>query len=304
MPPRAVTRSKPTGKATAKRRPKPRTVRATATPKGVRFRSRGPFKCTVNAEGKACTGMHRALADAIGTGFDYDAAKKAGTLREVPHPKADHFVPVGPTRNTRHLAYSKKQGVKLDQQVGHVVKLMQTQQIPMRAFFVKAQLDRVIVLKFGRTDRDAAAVKQVRRIRTVANTLMPETEQLLRYLVAQKLTPVSTQTPVASGKVGTQIDLVCANEAGEHIVCELKNGCSTNYQHGTLPAFLHNWAWTQHRHYIFQTLMNGRLYRKTFPDRKVGATRLIRVDRQGLHMYHPPQWALDAEPALAARMHC
>lgn len=310
MPPTPATHSKAPAAAAKRKKPlsKPRKTGSTkkAAPKGVRFRSRGPHKCTVNAEGKACQGMHKALAEAIGTGFDYDKAKKAGTLLVVPHPTADHFIPVGPTRNKRHLAYSAKQGQKLDHQCTAVVKLMQmpTLRIPLRAFFDKAHMDSVIKLKFGRVYKDSVAVKQVRRIRSVANTLMPETEQLLRYLHQQKLTPVSTQTPVASGKVGTQIDLVVATETGEHIVCELKNGCDKNFQHGKLPAFLHEWAWTQHRHYAFQTLMNGRLYRKTFPDRKVGPPRLIRVDRSGLHMYVPPQWALDAEPALAARMQC
>lgn len=271
---------------------------------GVRFRSRGPFKCTLNADGKACTGLHKALEDVIGTGFDYAKSKAAGTLRVVPHPVADHFIPAGPTRNQRHLAYSKQQGCKLDQQVGHAVKLMQTMQIPMRAFFDKAHLDQVIRLKFGRVYKDKAVVSKVRRIRTVANTLMPETERLLRYLHSQKLTPFATQVPVASGKVGTQVDLVVTNEAGEYIIVELKNGYEKNYQHGTLPPFMHNWAWTQARHNMFQTMMEKHCFHKTFPDRKLGPARMIRLDSNGLHMYLVPGWMNDFEDALAKRMNC
>lgn len=294
-------------RAKAKAPPKARPRKAAEAPKGVRFRSRGPHKCTVNAEGKACTGMHKALADAIGTGFDYEKQKALNALVTVPHPPADAFVPVGPTKHTRKLAYSKQQGQRLDQQVGQVVKLftMPTQRVPLRAFFDQAYRDHFIACKWGRTNLTLDAMKQVKRLRTVANNLMCETEQLVRYLHAQKLTPVSTQTPVASGKVGTQIDLVARNEAGEDIVFELKNGCQDNWQYGKMPAFLNNWAWTQHRHFIFQTLMNTRLYRKTFPDRKVvPGGRLIRIDRSGLHMYVPPQWAQDVETQLAQRMQC
>ncbi len=303
MPPKRA-RAKAPPKA---RKPAARAPRKVAAPKGVKFRSRGPHKCTINAEGKSCKGMHKALAEAIGTGFDYDAAKKAGTLKTVPIPKADVFIPIGNTKNTRKLAYSAQQGIRVDRQVGAVVKLMlmPTIKVPVRAFLEKSYMDHYVKLKFGTRPTSLEVIKKIRKIRSAANTLLPETEQLLRYMHTQKLTPVGTQVPVASGKVGTQVDLVLAVETGEHIVCELKAGCDTNFHHSkTMPAPFEGFLYTTHREHQLQTIMTSRLYTKTFPARKVKPPRLIRIDRAGLHVYLPPQWALDSEQQLAQRMGC
>lgn len=83
----------------------------------VKFKARGPYKC-VTVNGNARTGMHPALFKAIGSGFDYNKAKANNTLKVVPMPPASEFYALDEaTKNTRTLAYSAKQGQRLDSQV-------------------------------------------------------------------------------------------------------------------------------------------------------------------------------------------
>lgn len=82
----------------------------------VKFKARGPYKC-VTVNGHARTGMHPALFKAIGSGFDYNKAKATNTLQVVAMPPASEFYPLDEaTKNTRTLAYSAKQGQRLDTQ--------------------------------------------------------------------------------------------------------------------------------------------------------------------------------------------
>jgi hypothetical protein len=297
MPPKAArARAKPKTKTKAK----PRT-----TSTGVKFRSRGPFKCTVK-DGVALKGMHPALAAAIGAGFDYAKAKANKSLRALPHPAATEFIPRhAHAKNERRLAYSATQGKKTDSQISAVVKLhlMPTQQVPLRAFVDAAYRDHFLLLKFGKTSTSPLVGKQIKRIRAVANGLLPETDAIVRYLISHQLTPVGTQTPVACGAVGTQCDLVVKNNQEEHIVCEIKCGCETNWTHGKLmPRPLADLLFTTHREHTLQTLMTTRCYKRTFPQHKVGSGLLLRSARDGLHVYATPAWAKDAEQALAAKM--
>ena len=297
---------KPRARARAKPRPavkpKPRKV---ANSVGVKFRSRGPHKCTVR-DGVALMGMHKALARAIGQGFDYDACKANKTLRALPHPAATEFYPRhAHTKNERHLAYSAAQGKKTDSQLTSVVKLhlMPTLQVPLRAMVDAVFRDHWIALKFGRTSTSALVGKQVKRIRNLANGLLPETDAIVRFLIAKKLKPVSTQTPVACGAVGTQLDLLVEEADGTRIVLEVKTGCEKNLSHGKLllPVFP-TLLYTTHRVHLLQTLMSSRAYKRTFPTHKMGEPLLLRSAREGIFVYAMPQWAKDGEHALATRM--
>lgn len=315
--------------AKAKAKAKPRKAKPAAMTKGVKFRSRGRYKCTTN-NGEPLTGMHDALGRAIGGGFDYDKLKNANRLLTVPLSVPSEFYPLhSQTKNTRRLQYSRQQGSKGDTQITSVVKLhlMKTQRVPLRVFVDKAERASFLKLKFGTSpamqpERALQLTKQADRIRNLANALLPETDSIIRFLIRKKLTPVSTQTPVAAGAVGTQCDLVVTNPEGEHIVIENKVGCDVAFTHGKMmPYPFHSVAkvvdpvtqrvlvegkkglvFSTHRKYQLQALMTSRCYRRTFPDRKMGEPLLLRADRAGLHVYKVPQWAKDGEAALATRM--
>ena len=292
-----------------KAKAKPRKV-ATDASKSVKFRSRGPFKCTTQ-DGKALKGIHKALAEAISSGFNYDQSKKNNTLQVVPHPPATEFYPRhAHAKNERHLAYSAAQGKKADSQLTSVVKLhlMPTQLVPLRAFVDADFRNHWIALNFrhlpNMTDKQKLVLtKQAKRIRNLANGLFSETDAVIRFMITKKLSPVSTQTPVASGAVGTQLDLLCKNADNEHIVIEMKTGCEKSFTHGKMmPAPFQTLLFNTHREHILQTLMTSRCYRRTYPTRKVGAPLLLRSSRDGIHVYSMPQWAIDGEQALAMRM--
>jgi len=310
----------------------------------VKFKARGPYKC-VTVNGHARTGMHPALFKAIGSGFDYNKAKATNTLQVVAMPPASEFYPLDEaTKNTRTLAYSAKQGQRLDTQIGAVVKLHTGRdwKVPLRVFLHKETRDHFIRVKWqgcaGSIASDADA-KKIKRLRNLCNSLMPETHQVIRYLDKHGLDPIETQVAVARGEVGTPIDLVCYRAStDEYISCELKTGCEKNYTHGKLmgppfsgPLFAgytktgayvalptdtqeekdasrESWrqglCFTTHREHVLQNVMNSRLLRFTYPSRKVGVPLLLRADRQGLHVYRPPDWATKAELALAQRMGC
>lgn len=311
MPPKATKAAAPKTKKKKAATAKPRKVAkpckaaaATGSSVVVKFRGRGPHKCTT-VDGKGVRGMHSALAAAIGAGFNYDAAKKAGTLKVLAHPvSTKFFARHAHARNERRLAYSATQGKKADSQMTAVFKLHTgAHKVPLRCFVDQAFLDHWKLVVFGKTSTSLDVGRQIKRIRAVANTLLPENDAVVRFLLAENLTPVGTQTPVACGSVGTQCDMVVKNAAGQHQVLELKCGCESNYSHGKLmPPPLHGLLYTTHREHTLQTLMTSRCYRRTFPLHKVGPPLLLRSDRMGLFVYDVPAWAKDAEAALAVKM--
>ncbi len=192
-------------------------------------------------------------------------------------------------------------------------------QVPLRAFWDKPFRDAWLQAKWGSSkalpgtlspSTQTARLKLIRRVRTLATQLMPETEQLLRYLVGRRMRPLDTQVAVAAGRVGTTCDLVClrpnpTTQEDEHVVCEIKNGCTENLTDDTpmrepFPGFL----FTTHREHLLQTMMSNYLYRRTFPAARMAPPQLLRMDREGLHRYAPPEWAITQETALARKMGC
>lgn len=296
MPTLQRLKAPPTAKARAAAS---RKLRKTST---VKFRARGPFKCVVN-DGKSCKGVHPALKARLFPSWDYKQAQDNASLRVIPHPRADHFLPAVATRNERHLAYSKQQGCKMDQQVTAVVKAHVAAHVPLRAFYDADHLTHFVKRHFGTPLSDAQG-KQVRSLRNLRNSLLPETEHLLRLLDRLKLDPVSTQDVLAKGKLGTRADLICTDETGAYRVIELKNGCSSNYTHGRrMSTPFQDQLFSTHAEHVLQTLVTNALYRSTHLARTVGMPLLIRVDKQGAYVYHPPKWAVDGLPSLM-RMLC
>lgn len=281
----------------------------------VKFRARGPFKC-VTVEGKSKTGMHPALDKAIGPGFKWEE----GT--PTPLPKSDDFIPVDARcKNERRMPYSKAAGHKLDQQIGSVLKLCKRKihPVPLRVFVDSAFRDHWAKLVFGTGLRGIAATKQMNTIRNCANGLTPEADNIIRYMMSRKLTPIATQFPVAAGRVGTPMDLLVRNQQGQYISCELKAGCQENRTNGKLLPYPFNppikdpttrqmvlpndkHYYSTHTEHIMQTMMTAVCFHHTYPTQPTAEPLLLRSTAAGLYVYRPPAWAVAGKKALAIKM--
>jgi len=330
MPPKAKTTTKTKKKKTAVvRKTKPEAQ------KHARFRSRGPHKCVVSAEGRSLKGVHSVLAKTIAAKFNYDKAKENGTLREEKRERTEQCVPM-PVCITkrRKLAYSKKEGTKLDGQMTRVAKLcfplsdarkkkgeLNTAEAAVPLMVLVDPQVRAQYFATGHTSPPSllapytppsAALKK--RIQDLCGSLMNETLQVLHYLATHRWRIAGTQVVVAKGDVGTQVDLVlvrdsCADENGqmqhEYLVCELKNGCTANWTHGkSMGSPYVGKLFTTHREYQAQTMLNGRLFRHRYPGRRMLPPLLMRPDRTGLWLDIVPAWMKEKEEALAARCGC
>jgi hypothetical protein len=333
---KSTKRKRSTTTSTTKTTPRRRVATAS---KGVRFQSRGAFKC-VKVDGASCAGVHPALLATVCRGWSYDVAKRAGTLTSAPNPPARLlFAPSTLARNHRRLPYSREEGVRFDKQVDTVVDLhnmqllrtlgpdgttMRTTGVPLCAFWDPALrevyyhhlLTRHVVEEASGTADAARALLNARhrkrnratagRFRALCLKLMPETDTLLRFLAAQNLTPVATQTPVANAtlRLGTRVDLVVRDASGHTRVIENKLGCGVNFGRAglRLGAPFTTVAFSTHHEHLLQTLVTHRLYKHTFPAAEMGLPLLLRVDTHGLHVYTPPRWAIDGLPQLMQRL--
>jgi len=288
------------------------------------FRARGPFKCVVDEQGKSLAGMHPSLASVCGN-FDYDKAKKAGTLVGLRLPPADVFEPIPACiRKERHLAYSSKEGHKLDVQIGQVAAWHNKKGVnaPLiifldsdarKRFFARGTLKPLTIpepyIPISNDHQES--------IKKLCKVLMTETLQVIHFCYARNYRMVATQECVARGAIGTLLDLVLVTPTGEHIVVELKAGCdqawtakkpmsypfATHTVDGKLVPFIS----TTHVEYMLQTMMNRRCFQHTFPAAKLHEKTpciLLIANRQGVHVYLPSSFFLQREQALASVIRC
>jgi len=181
--------------------------------------------------------------------------------------------------------------------------------VPLRAFFDATERNMFVKVQWGTPplSKIKEYEKERRRFRNTCSGMMNETEQLIRYLHARKLKPVATQVPVHWNKsLGTPIDLVCTDKDGARTrVIELKKGCDKSLSHGKkMKPVYPDRSFTTHNEHLLQTMMNDRLYRKTFEGRCVGPPMLIRISTTALHVYSVPSWARKNEHELATLMGC
>lgn len=146
--------------------------------------------------------------------------------------------------------------------------------------------------------------KQVARLESLARNLMPEADTLCRYLAFRRWRPVATQTAVADAarRIGTKIDLEVEDTAtGMRRVVENKLGCQRDYgvaggqrgegRHMEAPAA--DIVFGTHNAHLLQLALNQHCYRATFPETKLAAPVLVRIDNSGLHAYACDAWVHD-----------
>ncbi len=267
---------------------------------GVKWKGRGPFKCVKN-EGVSCKGVHPALQKAFWPLWDWEKAKASGTLTEIPLPAADKFVAVPLEARDRRLPYCKMQGIRFDNEITKTVKLSRTHSLPALFWFNKG--NRALILSKLKGNTKAAA-SRLTSLRNAVKTIMPETMSFWKLMHEAKLTPVETQTPVARGRLGTKLDVLCTHALHPDMyrVIECKHGCEHNWTMRGLPLLPSAITGperrvTSHNQHLLQTYANHLLFKATFPDRKTVKPWLVRVDRQGAHLYVAPE-----QPALTTLM--
>jgi hypothetical protein len=305
-------RKPPSAESVARRKLK----RAADASKGIKFKSRGPYRC-VQVDGQSRTGVHPALKRALFPFWDYDEAKKTGRLKVVPHPRADLFEPATEEdRSKRRLPYSKRLGNKFDTQCGRVTKLI-VDGVPIRAFFDAAERK-----KYAARSRNPLEDPDVRkelaarskRLTACRTALMPEMRTLIRFLYKHDITPTETQTNVADERLGTRCDLISKDGAMLSCVIELKCGCEKNFSDGRMMLYpFHDRTmivngvavpspFTTHDEHVLHTLVTHKLFKKSFPGRPMAAPLLVVVNRSGAYGYLPPAWAVTRLPALMAKL--
>lgn len=280
----------------------------------LRVRTKGKYRNVVY-NGVSLPGMHPSLFAAIGRGFNYDELEKKGTLIKEATPCGNVAVVERScdVKNKSKLQNCKRLGIRMDTQVTAIVKWHTGKyKVPLRAFFDATERNAFVTKQWHKPPlgKEKEFEKERKRFRNTCSGMMNETEQLIRYLHSRKMDPIATQVPVHWNKsVGTPVDLVCTqlNAAGVvcHRVIELKKGCDTSFSHGKKmwPLFP-DVTFSTHNEHLLQTMMNDRLYRKTFPGQVMGPPELIRINPKALHAYSVPAWALRQEHGLAAAMRC
>lgn len=284
--------------------PNTKTKRVSTTSKGVRFQTRGKYKC-VKVDGASQRGVHPMLRRALWPHWNYDVAKATGTLRESDPPKALLYVPPlpeGTSTQKRPTRYGKSAGTKFDRQMTAVVKHVQRHQIHHRdlaIFYDKTLRDHFLRLKYGH-----AACSEKNAFRNLCARLMPETCDAIHWLRRYEYTPMRTQGAVADPAIrgGTPFDLECIDNLGQYVAVEMKLGCERNLTNGkrmTAAPFSDRLFHT-YDEFQLQALLTQHMYNKTHPERRVGIPIVLVCNRSGAHGYVPEKWAVDGFPRLLA----
>lgn len=267
---------------------------------GVKFQASGK-RIGVKIRGKHTIGVHQALNDCLNPDFNFEALEKSGRLVNMPMPLPSMFIKADSSRTNTASTMQEHQrmyGSLLDAQLGKTVKMHATLGVPVECFINKEMRN-----KFA---KESLTVEQSKELHGICATMMPEAHSAWRAFIKLRLNPISTQNPVARGKVGTCVDVVVVDSNGAIRVIEIKRGCTHSYGSGKM--FLAPYGGRKvstHDHYVLQTLVNSRLYQSNLAKDTplvMAEPLLIRLDKDGAHIYKMPQWAIDGLDELMRRI--
>ena len=291
---------------------KPRTVKRPDVRHGhLKFRSRGPFKCFLDSDGKSLRGVHKFIQQTVMHGAN---VHKVATRESDPPTPDFHFRPTQPPRVTanRRRGAPIKAGSKVDTQVEKVLQL-------------RASLPRVRLLHDTEPEpmplallyhcRSRAAVDytraaclteaQLTAVRNLRRQLLTETCSLLECMDARQWVPLSAQTAVQLGKIGTACDIVIMDcKVNKVRVLEVKTGYTkykTNGKHMAAPYSTH--LVSNYNEALVQALLSHLAYCRHHPTRPVDDPYLVVVNQNGVHGYLPPDWVVEGASQLVGRAH-
>ena len=124
-----------------------------------------------------------------------------------------------------------------------------------------------------------------------------ETRHIINYFLSEQYTAVAAQFPVANAayRLGTCIDVVVTDKAGNTILVEIKRGCQhrhlstggnmLNYKNNSISDALH------HQHQL-QIILGKQLFMKTLPQNKNVSCLILYVDDIGVTAFREDDFSV------------
>lgn len=261
---------------------------------GIRFQNRGKYRCIKN-EGKTTRGVHPTLKAEFWPQWNYDRAVRQDQLITLRTPAPATTIAIPSAARDRRAPYSLATGRRMDQEITATVKYTLRNHLSARFWYDPAERRLGLRQLRGVT---AAQKTECTRVRNLTGRIMPETMGFWALMHHARLDPVSTQTDVAHGRIGTRVDVVCQHrDSGQYRVIECKCGCEENYTIRGLPLLCKELSRevgerhvTRHTQSLLQTRLTHLLFRSKFKTRDCLKPWLVRIDRRGAHVYVPPEF--------------
>lgn len=303
--PKPLAPVKPVKKAAVKKASKPR---PSVYAEGTKQRKRGIYRGCVVQDGRNCRGVHPFLHAEMWPWYFYDATEKAKLHVNVPFPLEDLYVPNPPEARKRRLPYSMKEGNKLDRNITATIDATIKWKLSPEVWYKVAKFESAIKdpLIFRPKDHKdhKLAISALRRLR---KQIIPEAQAFWHFCALHKFTPTRTQYACAvtlreGRKQSAALDVIVLDRDGLQCVVEIKCGTeksravsSAGGKLRPLVAPLHYQPFSTYNQYILQTAVEDRIF-KMFELREgrvasYGKPMLVRIDRNGVHVNYPPEWA-------------
>lgn len=177
---------------------------------------------------------------------------------------------------------STSAGLLVDRELKRSVTLFTVHNLPLVAFKdFETQKTYAEKLRYQLTTKAHSLLKQ---------KLAPAVYKIWQTCIKLKLTPSACQVNVGSTdlRLGSAVDLVCKDAQGRVVIVEIKTGfmkylfLHTSKPMNVIQPPINDSVFHQHQ---LQLLLTYQLYRTTFPDAKMGAAFIFRIDALGCDVF-------------------